>query len=192
MIASVIPDLDRLLSFAVVWIAMYTGHQVGDHWAQTSHQAGAKGCRSHAGRMACLAHVATLHLTIGAALAAVVLVLGISLSPAGLAVGLAVNAASHYWIDRRFTLAGLAARLGRAGFYALGQPRSAGIVHPATGERTGVVVLLDEHGRPQRDEDGDLVELPFDNPSLGTGAYALDQSAHMAWLLVSALLIAAL
>ncbi|GIJ81424.1 Protein of unknown function [Micromonospora phaseoli] len=30
-----------------------------------------------------------------------------------------------------------------------------------------------------------------DNPSLGTGAYALDQSWHIGWLFVSALLIAA-
>lgn len=29
-----------------------------------------------------------------------------------------------------------------------------------------------------------------DNPSLGTGAYALDQSWHLAWLLVAALVIA--
>jgi len=35
--------------------------------------------------------------------------------------------------------------------------------------------------RPHRD----------DNPTLGTGAYALDQSFHIFWLIIAALLIAA-
>lgn len=38
-------------------------------------------------------------------------------------------------------------------------------------------------GAPRADRD--------DNPSLGTGAYALDQSWHIAWLFVSALIVAA-
>ncbi|WP_243704711.1 MULTISPECIES: hypothetical protein [unclassified Micromonospora] len=35
-----------------------------------------------------------------------------------------------------------------------------------------------------------LGEAPDDNPSLGTGAYALDQSWHIAFLFVSAVVIA--
>lgn len=61
---------------------------------------------------------------------------------------------SHWWADRRVTLRGLAHRLGKAGFYALGVPR-------------------DGHD---------------DNPSLGTGAYALDQSFHIAALFIAALI----
>ncbi|GIJ10716.1 DUF3307 domain-containing protein [Micromonospora andamanensis] len=38
-------------------------------------------------------------------------------------------------------------------------------------------------GAPRADRD--------DNPSLGTGAYALDQSWHVGWLFISALIIAA-
>ncbi len=38
-------------------------------------------------------------------------------------------------------------------------------------------------GAPRPDHD--------DNPSLGTGAYALDQSWHVGWLFISALIIAA-
>jgi hypothetical protein len=34
--------------------------------------------------------------------------------------GLAVNAVSHYWADRRSTLAGLARVAGKGGFYGLG------------------------------------------------------------------------
>jgi hypothetical protein len=178
-------------TFAVVFIALYVGHQVGDHWVQSDHQASTKGCKSHAGRMACLAHVATLHLTIAAALTAVALVLSVDLSPTGLTVGLTVNAISHYWADRRFTLEKLAAKLDRTRFFALGKPRKVAVYNPATGERM-IVVKVTDAGLPELNKHGQVVELPVDNPSLGAGAYALDQSWHMFWLLVSALLIVAL
>jgi hypothetical protein len=63
---------------------------------------------------------------------------------------------THYWADRRTTLAALATRVGKGEFYALGAPR------------------------PGRE----------DNPTIGTGAYALDQAWHWVWLLVAALLTA--
>ena len=78
------------------------------------------------------------------------------------AVGLAVNAVSHYAADRRRPLLSLAEWLsatvipGKDGFWHLGAPR------------------------PGCD----------DNPCLGTGAYALDQSWHIGWLFISALVIA--
>lgn len=61
------------------------------------------------------------------------------------------DAISHYWADRRSTLARLADRLGKGELYALGD----GAAAPA-----------------------------------GTGAYALDQSWHHAWLYIAALIIA--
>lgn len=82
--------------------------------------------------------------------------LGLELSAAGVAAGLAVDALSHGWADRRSTLAGLAEATGKGEFYRLGAPRA---------------------GRD-------------DNPHIGTGAYALDQSFHHLWLLVTALIIA--
>ena len=144
--------------FAAVFSALYAAHTVGDHWVQTSAQAAAKGTRDAAGRWACTRHVATLTATKAAFLAAAVLTLGLPITPAAVAAGLAVDAGSHWWADRRHTLAALATRCRLAGLYTLGAPR------------------------PGHD----------DNPSLGTGAYALDQSWHIGWLFLAALIVAGL
>jgi hypothetical protein len=85
----------------------------------------------------------------------VALATGARLSVPAVAAGLAVNGVSHYWADRRSTLAALAALLGKSQLWVLGSPR------------------------PGHD----------DNPVLGTGAYALDQSWHLAWLVITALII---
>lgn len=145
-------------TFAAVFIALYVAHQVGDHWVQTHHQALTKGQPGWAGRRACAAHVATLTLTKAAAVTLAAAVLGLHLAVAAVAAGLALDAATHYWADRRTTLAGLAGLLGKGEFYRLGAPR------------------------PGHD----------DGPHLGTGAYALDQSWHIGWLFIAALVITAL
>lgn len=147
--------------FAAVFVALYAAHQVGDHWVQTGDQAAGKGGTGDlavAGRWACTRHVATLTATKAAFLALAVVALDLSLSPPAVFAGLAIDAGSHWWADRRHTLAALAARVGKADFYGLGAPR---LGHD-------------------------------DNPSLGTGAYALDQSWHIGWLFLAALLTAAL
>ncbi|MEU2622213.1 transcriptional regulator [Streptomyces sp. NPDC007157] len=143
-------------TFAAVFIALYVAHSVGDHWAQTSHQSALKGRPGWVGRLADARHVATLTLTKLAVLIPAAALLGLHLSVPGTVTGLAVDAASHWWADRRTTLARLAALLGKGEFYRLGAPRA---------------------GRD-------------DNPHIGTGAYALDQSFHHLWLLVAALVIA--
>ncbi|WP_329087944.1 DUF3307 domain-containing protein [Streptosporangium sp. NBC_01469] len=143
--------------FAAVFVALFAAHSVGDHWVQTHHQACAKGAPTAAGRLACLRHVVTLTATKTAALAALALVTGLTLHPIALLAGLGVDALSHYWADRRMTLARLAEALGKGGFYRLGAPR------PGTD----------------------------DAPHLGTGAYALDQSWHIGFLFIAALIIAA-
>lgn len=141
--------------FAAAFAALYAAHQVGDHWIQTNAQAGGKGAHTHAGRLACAKHVLTLTATKIVALMLLTLVTGMDTNPYAVLAGLTVDAISHYWADRRFTLARLAAATGKAGFYSLGTPR----------------------------------EGHDDNPSLGTGAYALDQSWHIGWLFVAALII---
>lgn len=141
-------------AFAAVFAALYCAHQVGDHWIQSGWQAGNKHRRDRTGRLACAAHVTTLTITKLVFVAAVTAALLQPFQPGWLIAALAVDAVSHYWADRRFTLAWLCARLGKGDFYRLGAPR------------------------PDRD----------DNPSLGTGAYALDQSWHIAWLFVTALI----
>jgi hypothetical protein len=148
--------LTTAVTFAATLPALLVAHNVADHWAQTSYQAMTKGQRSHEGRMACLAHVAVYTAFTAGTVALLWAVLGLPISPAGFVLGQLVSAVTHYWADRRFTLARLAALVGNGDFYRLGIPRE---------------------GRD-------------DNPSLGTGSYALDQSWHWLWLLVAALVTA--
>ncbi|GAA3759594.1 hypothetical protein HDA32_004724 [Spinactinospora alkalitolerans] len=152
-LAPILPTVEPTL-FAPVFVALFAAHQVGDHWVQSSCQAATKARPGWAGRAACARHVASLALTKVIALAVVALVLGLDIHPAAVGLALAVDAGSHYWADRRTTLARLAQRVGKGEFYTLGAPR------------------------PGHD----------DAPHLGTGAYALDQSWHVAWLLVAALI----
>jgi Protein of unknown function (DUF3307) len=135
-------------AFAVLFIALYTGHLVGDHWVQTSREAARKALPGWPGRLMCAEHVATLTITKFLAVAVATLITGIHIAPWALAAALTVDAVSHYWADRRTTLAGLAGRLGKSEFYLLG-----------SGSGT-----------------------------LGTGAYALDQSWHIGWLFAAALI----
>ncbi len=152
---------DPAAVFAATFAALYAAHEVGDHWVQTHRQATTKG--TPGGELACLAHVLTLSITKLVFLLATSFALDLPLPRLWLAVGVGIDAASHYWADRRTPLlwmAGLVERLGVNGkteFFRLGAPRS---------------------GRD-------------DNPTLGTGAYALDQSWHVGWLFVAALIIAA-
>ncbi|MGW2417115.1 transcriptional regulator [Streptomyces tubercidicus] len=143
-------------TFAAVFIALYVAHSVGDHWVQTSHQSAHKGRPGWVGRLADASHVATLTLTKLAVLIPAAALLGLHLSVLGVVAGLGVDAVTHWWADRRSTLAWLAKVTGKGEFYRLGAPRAG-------------------HD---------------DNPHIGTGAYALDQSFHHLWLLVAALVIA--
>ncbi|MGQ4514868.1 transcriptional regulator [Streptomyces sp. DW26H14] len=142
-------------TFAAVFVALWVAHSVGDHWVQSSHQSVTKGVPGWVGRLADARHVATLTTTKLVLLAGVALALGLHVSVVGAGLGLAVDALSHGWADRRHTLAWLARITGKSEFYRLGSPRA---------------------GRD-------------DNPHIGTGAYALDQSFHHLWLLIAALII---
>lgn len=144
--------------FAAVFVGMFVAHQLADHWVQTGHQAAHKHQRDMQGRLACLGHVTTYTLTTAATVALLGWLLELHLTVAGFVAGQLVSAVTHYWADRRFTLAWLCTALGKADFYRLGAPRS--------------------------DRD--------DNPTLGTGSYALDQSWHYLWLGVAAMLTALL
>lgn len=139
-------------------VALFAAHQVGDHWLQTHSQAMTKGGSGWSARAACARHVLVLAVVKLAFLLAAFAVTELPVRPSWWAAGLAVDAVSHYWADRRTTLRRLAGLLGegKAAFFDLGAPR------------------------PGRD----------DNPSLGTGAYALDQSWHIAFLFITALILA--
>ncbi|WP_335938252.1 transcriptional regulator [Streptomyces sp. PTD5-9] len=143
-------------AFAAVFVALFVAHSVGDHWVQTSCQSVDKGKPGWTGRLAGARHVATLTATKLALLLPVAALLGLHLSLLGLVAGLGVDAVTHWWADRRSTLAWLAKVTGKTQFYRLGAPRAG-------------------HD---------------DNPHIGTGAYALDQSFHHLWLLIASVLIA--
>jgi hypothetical protein len=143
-------------AFAAVFVALYVGHSVADHWVQTSCQAVRKGERTRSGQLACLRHVVTLSATKWLLVLLVVFPFHVKLHWWQVALGFGLDAASHYWADRRFTLERLArSRVVRKGeFYDQG------------------IDLVNAEGKPR--------------PHIGTGRYALDQSWHHLWLFLGA------
>ena len=122
------PD-SKAAVFAASFAALYAGHEFADHWVQSAHQAGTKGDRTAAGRRACAAHVATLTATKCLTLLATGRITGQRPRTGRTLAALAFDAATHYWIDRRYTLRRLAQRIdpinGKAGFYDLGDDTAA-------------------------------------------------------------------
>lgn len=104
-------------TFAAYLLALLVAHTVGDHWVQTSAQADGKGARGRAGALACARHVASYTACTALAGAAVWRLLDLDISLAGFLAGQAVSAVTHYWADRRFTLAWLARRTGNGAYY---------------------------------------------------------------------------
>lgn len=155
--------LIRLAVFAASFAALFAAHSFGDHWyGQTHKQAlgkGARGKHAHEGRKHCLGHVLLLTGHKVAFLVSICLVTGLRPSLLFVTVGLLVDAVSHYWADRRFTLQWLAEHTGKGEFYQLGSN------------------TVDAAGKQAF--------------HLGTGAHALDQSWHIGWLFIAALIIAA-
>ncbi|GGW72651.1 hypothetical protein [Streptomyces xantholiticus] len=126
----------------------------GTNWVQTSVQSADGGQHdrnpgqsSRIGRLACTRHVIGLTLTKALLLALAAVVLDLPLGLAGVTAGLGLDAASHWWADRRSSLTWLAEVTGKSEFYSLGT--GAHPAHPITAE-----------GKPAG--------------HLGTGAYALD------------------
>ena len=95
------------LVFLITAVVLVPGHYLGDYGLQTDGQANDKGLCGHRGRRACAGHVASLTLAQLVMLALVAVVTGTAMDPVAAALGLGVNAASHYWADRRKTLRGL-------------------------------------------------------------------------------------
>ena len=122
---------------AEVFVALYAGHMVGDHWIQSDHQA----MNKEHWWVACLAHVATYGTTQLIFLAAIDAFAGWTPNIWALTAGMIVNLATHYWADRRAPLKRLAVRTGKGEYWDRG------------------------------------------------GAYQLDQSWHIGWLFITALII---
>jgi len=110
-----------------VYAALHAGHTVGDYWVQTNHQAQVKGKPGIDGQHACATHVAALTVTQAAFIAIACAATGERVSARRTAVGLAVNAASHYAIDRRDhgvmpPLCRALRRFGKEDFAEVGKP----------------------------------------------------------------------
>jgi len=165
-------------TFSVAAITLYLAHHVGDYWVQTDHQSAHKGDpdRTGKGRLACFMHVLTYVVTQMVFLSVAILITGLPMSFLGVNLALLVSGATHYWADRRWTLAWLASLIpGKMTFYRMGTPRKLKLVARAA------------------TEDGETGWAPLDQPTLGTGAWALDQSFHLLFsVFVPALILAAL
>lgn len=139
-------QLGTAVTFAAVLPGLLVAHAVGDRWMQTNHQAITKGHTGHAGRIACAAHVVTYTAVTALVTATLWIALSLPVSLTGFVAGQVVSAVTHYWIDRRTTLAAFVARF-------------------APWKRNY-----------------------YDN--VPGGAEHLDQSAHLLWLFVAALITA--
>lgn len=172
--------------FAALGVGMLATHWVSDHiTGQTDHMAGHKTLPGPEGTRACLAHVASYTADSTATVLVLNSTLKLGLSPQGIVAGQLLSAVTHYWADRdRSRLARLSARVESPVFPTIGQPRTdLAVFVTAGGERLPVeVVTVDGNGAEK--------PAPFDNPSIGTGAYAIDQSWHIGWVAVAALLTA--
>jgi hypothetical protein len=115
----------RAARVALVLAAWTTAHTYADHIGQTRADALEKGKPGWRGRAACARHVADLTATKLTVLAVAGAATGIRVSPRRVAVAMAIDAASHYVIDRRTPLRRLANALGKTEFYELGDPMAA-------------------------------------------------------------------
>jgi hypothetical protein len=187
--------------FPIAFAALYVGHHVGDYWVQTDHQAAHKGDAGSEGRDACLRHVAGYVLTQQAAVALTFVVLGLSVNVVGWCVAFAVSGITHYMADRREhgLMFWLARRVpGNAQFFQLGVPRSTlelELWEPCPEcEGRGTSYDASTGGKCWDCKGGGMlpgVALITDNPSLGTGRWALDQSWHLFFgVFLAALIIA--
>lgn len=167
---------DHLSIFAAGAVALYAAHHVGDYWVQTDHQARHKGDAGWPGRIACYRHCATYLLTQWLFLVVTFAVLG-GWAPIQMNAALTVSGVTHYLADRREhgLMFWLARRLpGKVAFLMLGAPRPYAI-----------------YAKPDHTDVDAAGPIRLDNPSLGTGAWALDQSWHIFFgVFVPALILA--
>lgn len=149
------------MDFATAALALYVGHHVGDYWVQTDRQARLKGEAGGAGRYHCTLHVLTYLMT-----------QVVCLMIAGVVTG---QAPSSDWVV-------FAAMLISGGTHYLADRREHGLMFWLARRIPGKSDFL-RLGAPR----GGHYD---DNPSLGTGAAALDQSWHLFFgVFVSALVI---
>lgn len=121
--------MTAVTTFPVVFAAFGAGHWAGDYWVQRHRQALGKSSAGWAGRRACAAHVASYTLTLAACLALAAWWLGMPVSPARAAAGLAVSAVTHYVADRRRPLQRIAIAIGKHDYHQAGTGLATGAAY---------------------------------------------------------------
>ena len=106
----------RCLVFAVAAAALFVGHALGDHIAQTDRQAEEKARRGRAGYRALARHLLSYHVTAGAVLGLTALALRLPLTAAGVAAGLGFSVLTHGFLDRRWPVRGIMRATGSSRF----------------------------------------------------------------------------
>jgi hypothetical protein len=151
----------------LTFVTLFAAHSFADHWVQRHEEAQGKGAPGLAGQLYCLAHVSSLTIFKAGSLLMAYGATGIwpPLWAAGLV--LVLDAGTHYWADRA---AYHADKEGRKVTLELLADKLGKSVFWNLG-KTGV----DKDGRPAA--------------SLGTGAYALDQSFHVYMLFLAAVVL---
>lgn len=107
---------------AAAYAALRTAAHVADHWFQTSHQAAHKADEGTAGHRVMAGHIASYAGAQAVALVAANSLLDMRLKPGRIAAAVAVSAATHWFIDRRWPVRKLAEATGHKGFHDLGGP----------------------------------------------------------------------
>lgn len=178
-------DTAVIATAGLLGFGLLVAHNVADHWVQTEAQARDKSLPGWLGRLACTAHVASYTVVLTIFTFTLVLIFHLPISLRGVILGLAVSAVSHYWADRHFTLAKLCDNLGKGSFYRLGMPRQVVGVRITTSDGRETVRPY----RSTKNHQPEGLEVAWDNPTLSTGAYALDQSWHWFWIFVTTIVM---
>jgi len=100
--------------FAGVYATLHAAHQLGDHIVQTENQAARKMQPDGWGALA--GHIGSYHATAAVMLLAANRLLGLRLSPRRVVAGLAVSAATHALLDRRWPVRWINQHTGSPGF----------------------------------------------------------------------------
>lgn len=119
-------SLVRAVRFAAVCAASLAAHKVGDYYMQRSSEALRKTDRTREGQLACASHVATYTLTQITVLAIVSWILGLGLGWRAIAVGQVINASTHYFADRTWTMEKFHDAIGRGEFHRHGTGLASG------------------------------------------------------------------
>lgn len=107
-----------------IFVSLWAAHKLADYWLQDGLTAHRKGEPGRAGASFCVYHVLVLTATQAVFLAAPALLGLVTIETRWqLLGGLAVNAVSHYVLDRREPLRRLMDAVGKGEFYRLGMPR---------------------------------------------------------------------